>query len=151
MGILLDIWPVRLGVIIALTQFTTAGSTKAAPEVTDLMRSGKETLEKLPQKAAAWTARCQLPNGAILDIDVLRDGGRQSWNYIQFIDRRPVRLCDIIQAEGAWQVRVLTSSWRLHVLRELRRVKMQTSTGYDFDGCATGYLNISGRREVRQG
>src|SRR5688572_8077827 len=91
-------------ILLAFAHCAVTASIEGVPEVTKIVRSGKETLEKLPRVPAAWTARYRLPNDAILEIDIIRDGARQSWKFIQFIDGRPVRLCDIIQSEGVWHV-----------------------------------------------
>src|SRR5690349_7341384 len=82
----------------------TAAQNESPPRIEDLLRVGRQTLEKLRESAASWRVRYRMPNGFIMETKVVRDKNRQSWSFFQVENGRAELISRIVEKEGIWHV-----------------------------------------------
>jgi hypothetical protein len=81
-----------------------AAEMQDPPPQEQLTKAGAATLQKFASTAATWRTRCQLPNGAAIEAQVVRDKNHQSWTFFFVSNGRSEMMSRLIETDGIWYV-----------------------------------------------
>lgn len=74
------------------------------PPMANIVRTGKTTSEKLNTAPASWTVKCTLPDSIVVQIDVVSEKSRRSWEFSVIGEGQSHKLARIVQKDGFWYV-----------------------------------------------
>jgi hypothetical protein len=95
---------IHLTLLCLATGNMAVTESASPPRVTDLVRAGKETAEKIRQAPCSWKVRCRFANGFTMETKVVCAGGRRAWTFAQVVDGRSQAISRVIESNGVWYV-----------------------------------------------
>src|SRR5690242_2260531 len=76
-----------------------AAEASVAPNLANVVRAGSNTLQKLQNMAASWTVKYELPNGFVIQVDVVFEKERRALTFSQAINGQAQKIGRIVELD----------------------------------------------------